>query len=50
LVEEARRLGVRALHLEVEPDNEAGVALYLSEGFGDRGRQLYTRRLGEEGR
>ena len=45
LVEEARRLGVRALHLEVEVGNEAGQALYRSEGFRGNERRILTRRL-----
>jgi GNAT superfamily N-acetyltransferase len=46
LVAEARRLGVRALHLEVEMRNEAGLALYASEGFLGNERRILTRRLG----
>ena len=45
LVEEARAAGVVALHLEVDDTNSAGQALYRSEGFSGRARQLLTRRL-----
>jgi ribosomal protein S18 acetylase RimI-like enzyme len=46
LVEAARAAGVLALHLEVDPGNAAGQALYRSEGFAAHGRHLLTRRLG----
>ena len=46
LMEEARALGVRALHLEVEAGNAAGQALYRSEGFAGGERRLLSRRLG----
>jgi diamine N-acetyltransferase len=46
LVEEARALGVHALHLEVEASNRAAQALYRSEGFGGGERRLLSRRLG----
>jgi diamine N-acetyltransferase len=45
VVAEARRLGVRALHLEVETANAAGQALYRSEGFAGNERRILTRRL-----
>jgi ribosomal protein S18 acetylase RimI-like enzyme len=45
LMDEARGLGVRALHLEVEAENEAGQALYRSEGFSGSERRLLSRRL-----
>ena len=38
----ARGRGVRALHLEVEPENEAALALYRRQGFLDHGRRLMT--------
>ena len=47
LIGEARRLGVRALHLEVEHGNEAGQALYRSEGFAGKDRQILTLRPAE---
>ncbi len=46
LIREAERLGVRALHLEVESGNEAGQALYRSEGFAGKDRQILTLRPG----
>lgn len=46
LAAEAERLGVRALHLEVEAANEAAQALYRSEGFAGNERRILTRRLG----
>ncbi len=45
LMQEARALGVRALHLEVEAGNAAGQALYRGEGFSGSERQLLSRRL-----
>ena len=46
LAEEASKAGVRALHLEVEAGNEAGQALYRSEGFEGKDRALLSRRIG----
>jgi ribosomal protein S18 acetylase RimI-like enzyme len=46
LIREAERLSIRALHLEVEHGNEAGQALYRSEGFVSNERRILTRRLG----
>jgi ribosomal protein S18 acetylase RimI-like enzyme len=46
LAVEAERLGVRALHLEVETANETAQALYRSEGFAGHERRILTRRLG----
>lgn len=40
-----REVGVRALHLEVERDNEGARALYRKWGFADHDRLLLTRRL-----
>lgn len=45
LVDEARALGVRALHLEVEADNASAQALYRSESFAGSERRLLSRRL-----
>jgi ribosomal protein S18 acetylase RimI-like enzyme len=39
-------LGVRALHLEVERDNAAGLSLYRKLGFSGGERYLLTKRLG----
>jgi ribosomal protein S18 acetylase RimI-like enzyme len=46
LAEEAHAAGVRALHLEVEAGNEAGQALYRSEGFEGKDRAMLSRRIG----
>jgi ribosomal protein S18 acetylase RimI-like enzyme len=43
LEEECRRRGVRALHLEVTPDNRPAVDLYTRHGFTLRERRLMTR-------
>jgi ribosomal protein S18 acetylase RimI-like enzyme len=40
-----RALGVRALHLEVERDNDTGKRLYRRAGYADDGRILMTKRL-----
>jgi ribosomal protein S18 acetylase RimI-like enzyme len=45
---ECRRLGVRALHLEVTPTNQAAVDLYRRQGFELRERRLMTRRVSPE--
>jgi ribosomal protein S18 acetylase RimI-like enzyme len=45
LLEAARGLGVRALHLEVEAGNEAGQSLYRSAGFTGNERRILSRRL-----
>ena len=42
---EARELGVRALHLEVERSNDPARALYEKRGLRDTGRQLLSKRL-----
>jgi ribosomal protein S18 acetylase RimI-like enzyme len=44
-LEEARALGIRALHLEVERSNTGAQRLYERHEFRDNGRQLLTRRL-----
>ena len=43
LLRECRRLGVRALHLEVERDKPEAQALYRKLGFEDHERKLMTR-------
>jgi ribosomal protein S18 acetylase RimI-like enzyme len=48
VAEEACRLGVQALHLEVERENRAAQAFYRKVGFGDHGRYLMTKRLDGE--
>jgi ribosomal protein S18 acetylase RimI-like enzyme len=45
LMNEARAAGVRALHLEVEADNEPAQRLYRSEGFAGGERRMLSRRL-----
>jgi phosphoribosylglycinamide formyltransferase-1 len=42
---EARAQGVRALHLEVDPDNARCLALYRRLGFAETGRRLMFKRL-----
>jgi L-amino acid N-acyltransferase YncA len=44
-VPEARAHGVRALHLEVDLDNEAGRRFHAANGFRETGRRLMTRRI-----
>lgn len=48
IMEEARRLGVRALHLEVDRENRAAQAFYRKAGFGDQARYLLTKRLNRD--
>jgi ribosomal protein S18 acetylase RimI-like enzyme len=43
--EKARSLGVNALHLEVDPNNDAAVELYRRAGYIDPGRRLMTKWL-----
>ncbi|MEN8161490.1 MAG: GNAT family N-acetyltransferase [Myxococcota bacterium] len=45
LLETARELGVRAVHLEVEAANEAGQRLYRGAGFVGNERRILTRPL-----
>jgi ribosomal protein S18 acetylase RimI-like enzyme len=45
----ARRLGVNALHLEVDHQNEGAQALYRGLGFADHGRFLMTKWLTGKG-
>ena len=44
-VAEAERLGIRVLHLEVEPGNDRAHDLYRRNGFAESGRRLMSRRL-----
>jgi ribosomal protein S18 acetylase RimI-like enzyme len=44
-LEQAEHLGIRTLHLEVEPDNGAAQALYRSVGFEETGRRLMRKRV-----
>ncbi len=41
----ATGLGVKALHLEVGPDNESAIGLYRRAGFEDRRHRLMTKIL-----
>lgn len=43
--EQAQRLGLKALHLEVERHNENGKRLYVKKGFKEHGRALMTKRF-----
>lgn len=43
--EEAFRLGVNVLHLEVEQHNEGGTRLYRKKGFKDNGRILLSKKI-----
>lgn len=45
VLREARALGVNAVHLEVEAENEPARGLYERSGFGGSGRSLLTARL-----
>lgn len=47
LEEEARRLGLQALHLEVETCNARAAALYATRGFEASRRRLMSKRLRE---
>lgn len=48
VLEEAHRLDVRAVHLEVERTNHRAQAVYAKHGFRDNDRQLLTVRLSAE--
>ncbi len=45
VIKEARKLGLRALHLEVETHNDSGKKLYLDQGFTFKDRMLLTKDL-----
>lgn len=45
LEDEARRLGIQALHLEVETSNARAEALYASRGYEASPRRLMSKRL-----
>lgn len=45
IIQEAKRVGVKALHLEAEHHNERGLTLYRNKGFVDHKRFLLTRYL-----
>ena len=42
---QAINLGINALHLEVEPNNAAGMKLYRDHGFLEKGRIPLTKRI-----
>ena len=44
-LDEARRLGLQAVHLEVEDDNPRARRLYAATGFAGNERRLLSRRL-----
>ncbi len=43
VAEQAKTMGVKAIHLEVELHNEAGLSLYRRYGFKEHNRMLMTR-------
>lgn len=45
VIKEARKLGLRSLHLEVETHNDSGKKLYLEQGFTSKDRILLTKDL-----
>jgi len=47
IVKESLELEIKALHLEVEKDNERAKNLYLKYNFTDNGRTLMTRWINE---
>jgi ribosomal protein S18 acetylase RimI-like enzyme len=46
--EEASKLGVKVVHLEVERHNEKGVKLYKGKGFKDNGRMLLSKKVSSD--
>ncbi len=42
---EAPKLGIHAIHLEVEPHNTGGLKLYLEKGFMENGRILMSKEI-----
>jgi ribosomal protein S18 acetylase RimI-like enzyme len=45
---EALKLGVKVIHLEVEPHNDGGVKLYRKNGFKDNGRILLSKKVNDK--
>lgn len=45
LEDEARRLGLQTLHLEVETDNPKAAGLYEARGYVSSPRRLMSKRL-----
>ena len=48
ILNEAPKLGVRVIHLEVEQHNDGGVKLYKEKGFKDNGRTLLSIKVNDE--
>lgn len=46
--EEASKLGVKVIHLEVEQHNDGGVKLYREKGFKDNGRILLSKKVNDD--
>jgi GNAT superfamily N-acetyltransferase len=49
VLQEARGLGIRTLHLEVDAGNDRATSLYRSRGFAENGRRLMSLRLRSHG-
>jgi len=47
VIKESEKLGIKAVHLEVERNNDAAKNLYEKYDFKDNGRTLMTRWIGE---
>ena len=47
VIKESEKLGIKAVHLEVERNNDAAKNLYGKYDFKDNGRTLMTRWIGE---
>ena len=47
ILEEAPKLGVSVIHLEVEQHNKGASTLYRKKGFRDTGRILLSRKIGD---
>ncbi|WP_299610131.1 GNAT family N-acetyltransferase [uncultured Aquimarina sp.] len=45
IASESKKLGIQALHLEVEPHNVHANKLYLSKGYRSNDRKLLTRKI-----
>jgi len=45
VLEEAKSLDIKAVHLEVESHNEGGIKLYTKHSFGGNNRKLLTHRI-----
>ncbi|WP_299901346.1 GNAT family N-acetyltransferase [uncultured Aquimarina sp.] len=47
IASESKKLGIQALHLEVEPRNVNANKLYLSKGYRSNDRKLMTKKINE---